>query len=181
MSEAHRPAGINNSDGFAALVRAYEALSLVTQLFDDPFGFICQRVAGHLADREAGAVLDELTITGPPVPLADGHLDYDDPAGEQFILTRVALFLPFTARVRSPAKGMESVQGALTFVVGNVNQPGNHVVRSWMDVDDWGLDRFMTPDEDAYRSRMFSVGTWLPGDYPPGSPERHAGGAGMSG
>jgi hypothetical protein len=66
----------------------------------------------------------------------------------------------FTARVLAPSKGAERVHGALTCVLGNVNQPGNRVVRSWMDVD------------DQYRTRMLSVGTWLPSDYPPGSPER---------
>jgi hypothetical protein len=108
------------------------------------------------------------------VPCADGHPDYDDPGpnGDTFVLTRAALFVPFTARVLSPSQGHEVVQGALTCVIGNVNQPHNRVVRSWMDVDDYGLGRLSEPDVDQYQSRMLSVGEWLPSDYPPGSPER---------
>lgn len=169
-------AGIQNSEGFAAFVRVNKSLQLFTQFFDDPFDFIRERIAGNLDRREPGAVLTRLTITGPPVPRGDGHPDYDDPepdpANPKLVITRVALFVPFTARVQSPSKGMESVQGALTCVVGNVNQPDNLVVQSWMDVDDLGLNRLMTPDSDQYQSRMLSVGEWLPSDYPPGSPER---------
>lgn len=170
--------GIQDSEGFAALVRAYEPLRLFTQFFDDTFEFIRGRIAGQLESREAGAVLGRLAITGPPVPRADGHHDYDDPgpdpADPAIVLTRVALFVPFLAEVQSPSKGLETLQGALTCVLGNVNQPGNRVVRSWMDIDDLGLNRLTAPDDGEYQSRMLSVGSWLPSDYPPGSPEREA-------
>lgn len=174
--------GIQDSDGFAALEAAYEPIRLFTQFLEDPFAFIQGRVATQIASREAGATLERLTITGPPVPRGDGHPDYDapgpDPADPQIVLTRIALFVPFLARVRSPSKGEESVQGALTCVLGNLNQPDHRVVRSWMDIDDLGLDRLMTPDVEQYQARMLSVGAWLPSDYPPGSPEREAASAG---
>ena len=170
--------GIRDANGFAALVHAYEPIRLFTQFFDDPFEFIRERIAGQVASREAGAALSRLTITGPPVPRADGHPDYDapapDPANPSIVLTRVALFVPFLAEVQSPATGLETLQGALTCVLGNVNQPGNRVVRSWMDIDDLGLNRLMTPDTDQYQSRRLSVGAWAPSDHPPGSPEREA-------
>ncbi len=154
-------------------------MRLFTQFFEDAFEFIWERITGHAQSREAGAVLDHLTITGLPVPRGDGHPAYDtpepDPADPKLVLTRVALFVPFLARVQSPSKVVESFQGALTCVLGNVNQPDNRVVRSWMDVDDLGLNRFMEPDTDLYQARMLSVGAWLPSDYPPGSPEREAG------
>ena len=170
--------GIQDSNGFAALVNAYEPVRLFTQFFDDPFEFIRGRIAGQVESREAGAVLSRLAITGPPVPRADGHPDYEapasDPANPSIVLTRVALFVPFLIEVQSPSAGPETLQGALTCVVGNVNQPGNQVVRSWMDIDDLGPNRLMAPDTDRYQSRMLSVGSWLPSDYPPGSPERDA-------
>jgi hypothetical protein len=176
MDESFGESGIQDSDGFAAFVRAYQPVQLFTQFFDDPFAFIRERIADHLDNRESGAVLSRLTITGPPVPRGDGHPDYDKPATGSakpaFVVTRVALFVPFTARVRSPSKGMELVPGALTCVLGNVNQLDDRVVRSWLDVDDFGLNRLMEPDLDQYQTRMLSVGAWLPSDYPPGSPER---------
>jgi hypothetical protein len=176
MDESAGELRIQDSDGFAEFVRTYQPVQLFTQFFDDPFAFIEERIAGHLDDRESGAVLSRLTISGPPVPRGDGHPDYDNPASDSakpaIVLTRVALFVPFTARVWSPSKGMELVQGALTCVLGNVNQPDNRVVRSWLDVDDFGLSRLMEPDLDQYQTRMLSVGAWLPSDYPPGSPER---------
>lgn len=177
-------AGIQDAAGFAAFVQQYEPARLFTQFFEEPFEFLQERLAGHLSDREAGAILDEWTITGPPVPRGDGHPDYDDPdygdpeAGDPpIVLTRVALFVPFTAEVFSPSQGLESVQGALTCVLGNANQPDNQVVRSWMDVDDFGLYRLMTPDVEQYQARMLSVGRWLPEDYAPGTPEREGLGA----
>jgi hypothetical protein len=170
--------GIEDSAGFAAFERGYEPIRLFTQFFEDTFEFIRAAVAGRLADREAGAALVGLRISGPPVPRADGHPDYDDPgpdpANPNVVLTRVALFVPFLARVQSPTKGPETLQGALTSVVGNVNQPAGRVVRSWMEIDDLGQNRLMAPDTDRYHSRMLSVGSWLPSDYPPGSPEREA-------
>lgn len=176
MGSAAGEVGIQDSKSFAAFAREFKQIHLFTQFFDDPFDFFRERITGHLETREAGAVLSRLTITGPPVPRGDGHPDYDnpgsDPTNPALVITRVALFVPFTARVQSPSKGAESVQGALTCVIGNVNQPDNLVVRSWMDVDDLGLGRLMTPDTDQYQSRMLSVGEWLPSDYPPGSPER---------
>ncbi|MHA6761265.1 hypothetical protein [Streptacidiphilus sp. PAMC 29251] len=176
MDEVPGGRGIQDSEAFAAFVRADKPVQLFAQFFDDPFGFIRERVAGHLEDREAGALLSRLTLTETPVPRGDGHLDYDDLApnfeDRGFVLTRVALFVPFTARVQSPSKGVELVQGALTCVVGNVNQPDNRVVQSWMDVDDLGLNRLLAPDTKQYQTRMLSVGRWLPSDYPPGSPER---------
>lgn len=168
--------GISDADAFDAFIREYPPAQLFTQFFPEPFDYLLSRIAGHLEDRETGAVLDRLTITGPPVPRADGHPDYDDPAPDaqdpQLVLTRAALYIPFTARVTSPSKGPEVVQGALTCVLGNVNQPDNQVIRSWMDVDDFGLNRLTSPDLQQYQERMLSVGQWLPGDYPPGSPER---------
>ena len=91
---------------------------------------------------------------------------FPDPADPRLVLTRAAIYVPFTARVTSPTKGPEVIQGALTCVLGNVNQPDNQVVRSWMDVDDHGLNRLATPDTAQYQERMPSVGQWLPGDYP---------------
>jgi len=174
MDRSEGERGIEDSGGFAALVCAYQPIQLFAQFFDDPYTFIHEQIAGPLNDREAGAALSGLAITGPPVPGADGHPDYDnavpDSESPAIVLTRVALFVPFTARVRSPSNGVELVQGALTCVLRNVNQPGNRVVQSWMDVDDLGLNRPMTPDTDQYQTRMLSVGTWLPSDYPPGSP-----------
>lgn len=43
-----------------------------------------------------------------------------------------------------------------------------------MDIDDLGHNRLLAPDDDDYQARMLSVGSWLPSDYPPGSPEREA-------
>jgi hypothetical protein len=178
--------GIHDADTFDAFVREYPPAMLFTQFFEEPFDFLLGRIAGHLQDREAGAALEQLTITAPPVPRADGHPDYDErPDGArdslvepaeltepQFVLTRVALYVPFTAQVASPARGGEAVQGALTCVLGNVNQPDNQVVRSWMDVDDYGLNRLLSPNLEQYQERMLEVGRWLPADYPPGSAER---------
>lgn len=184
--------GIHDADTFDALVREYPPVRLFTQFFEEPFDFLLGRIADHLKDREAGAALEQLTITAPPVPRADGHPDYDEhpdgspagsaeadepteaaePAEPYFVLTRVALYVPFTAQVASPARGGETVQGALTCVLGNVNQPDNQVVRSWMDVDDYGLNRLLSPNQEQYQERMLEVGRWLPADYPPGSPQR---------
>ena len=178
MDEASEETGIQDSETFDRFVRENPSLgiSLFTQLFEDPFELLRSQVAANLERREPGAVLTLLTITGAPVPRGDGHYDYDepdpDPANPMFIITRVALYVPFTARVESPSKGPEVVQGALTSVVGNVNQPDNRRIQAFMDVDDFGLGRFMSPDNDTYQRRMLSVGQWLPSDYPPGSPER---------
>jgi hypothetical protein len=177
--------GIADADGFDAFVRAYPPAQLFTQFFAEPFEYLLERVAGHLQDREPGAVLERLTITAPPVPHADGHPDYDDPAPDaddpRLVLTRAALYAPFVARVSSPSKGPEVVQGALTCVLGNMNQPDNQVVRSWMDVDDFGLNRLTSPDAGQYQERMLSVGQWVASDYPPGSPEREELGDGVGG
>lgn len=175
MNEAPEETGIQDSQTFDAYADTQPQLSLSTQFFTDTFGFFRERISSNLDNREAGAVLTRLTITGPPVPRGDGHYDYDEPDPDQkrkLVITRVALYVPFTARVQSPSKGPEIVQGALTSVIGNVNQPDNRVVRAWMDVDDFQRGRLMTPDTDVYQSRMLSVGEWLPSDFPPGSPER---------
>lgn len=178
MDEASEEAGIQDSETFDWFLRENPSLgiSLFTQFFTDPFDFLRGQVAANLQQREAGAVLTRLTITGAPIPRGDGHYDYDepnpDPANPLFIFTRVALYVPFTAHVESPSSGPEVVQGALTSVIGNVNQPDNRRIQAFMDVDDFGLGRFMSPDDDTYQRRMLSVGKWLPSDHPPGSPER---------
>lgn len=160
----------------AAIVDRYDVLQLFAQFFDDLFGFIRGQIARQLEVREAGAVLSRLAIMRTPIPRFDGHPDYDnlsgDPANPLLVITRAALFIPFLAEVRSPSQGLELVQGALTSVVGNVNQPANRVKQTWMDIDDLGLNRLMKPDENQYQVRMLSVGAWIPSDYPPGSPER---------
>ncbi|WP_127354627.1 hypothetical protein [Actinacidiphila soli] len=126
-----------------------------------------------LRERQRGAVLEWVKVTDQPTPLADGHRSYAKGEGEEmFVLTRVALYVPFVACVQRPDEDSEILQGALTYVIGNVNQPVNRVQRAWLDVDDHGiLNRLSVPDEHQLKSRMMAVGEWLPSDYPPGSPE----------
>jgi len=165
--------GIAGEDHFAAFARTYPPLDLFTRFVSSPFALLCDEARCALEARDPGVVLERLTITGPPYPLGDAHPDYDAPAAdEQYIITRVALFAPVTLRVWTPQTGTHSSQGALTCVVANLNQPDNCMVRSWLDLDGHTRGRLLGPDTDLLRSRMLSVGAWLPTDYPPGSPER---------
>lgn len=168
--------GIQDEQTLAAFLQQYAPPTLFTQYFRQPFEFLRERLADHLTERAPGAALTRMTITGTPVPRGDGHPDYDepgpDPENPRIVLTRVALYVPFTARVTSPAHGDQIVHGALTSVLGNLNQPGNQVLRTWMDIDADADGRLVIPDNDQYQERMLSVGQWLPGDYPPGSAER---------
>jgi hypothetical protein len=56
MDRSEGESGIADSDGFAALARAYQPIQLFAQFFDDPFAFIHERIAGHLNDRETTLV-----------------------------------------------------------------------------------------------------------------------------
>lgn len=158
-----------SSDDFSALSAVPW---IITQWFGkDPAAFIRRELTGLLRERMPDSSLEWMKIMATPTPLADGHLDHANPASTDVIMTRVALYVPLTAATVSPAGGREFLQGALTIAVGNLNQPGNRVKRSWLDVDDYDLNRLAAVDQAVLKKRMMSVGEWLPSDYPPGSPE----------
>lgn len=166
--------GIASEGHFAAFVREYQPLSLFARFLGNPFELLCSQAQCALEAYDPGTVLERLAITGPPYPLGDGHLDWDAPVPEeQYIVTRVALFAPVALRVWTPAAGTHVLQGALTCVIANLNQADDdRVVQSWLDLDEHTPSSLLKPDTDLLRSRMLSVGDWLPTDYPPGSPER---------
>jgi hypothetical protein len=169
--------GIASEAHFAAFAREYRPLDLFTRFLAKPYGLLCGQAEGALEGRDAGTVLERLAITGPPYPLADAHLDWDDPVPEsRYVITRVALYAPVTLRVWTPAAGAHVLEGALTCVIGNLNQPqDDQVVRSWLDLDEHTASRLLKPDQDLLHRRLLSVGAWLPTDYAPGSPEREGG------
>ncbi|MFC5200630.1 MULTISPECIES: hypothetical protein [Streptomyces] len=166
--------GIASEGHFAAFVHRYQSLDLFARFLGNPFELLCGQAQCALEAHDPGTVLERLAITGPPYPLADTHLDWDDPVPEsRYVITRVALFAPITLRVWTPAAGTHVLQGALTCVIANLNQSeDDRMVRSWLDLDEHTPSRLLKPDGDLLRSRLFSVGEWLPTDYPHGSPER---------
>ncbi|MFI1094071.1 hypothetical protein [Streptomyces sp. NPDC020917] len=179
MTDTHGDVpGIAGEGHFAAFVRAYPPLDLFARFLSNPFELLRDEARRALKGRDPGTVLERLAITGPPYPLGDAHPDYDAPASDQgYIITRVALYAPVTLGLWTPGAGTRSQQGALTCVIANLNQPDdNRVVQSWLDLDEHAPSRLLEPDTDLLRSRLLSVGAWLPTDYPPGSPEREGGG-----
>lgn len=166
--------GIASESHFAAFVHKYQPLDLFARFLGNPFGLLCSEAQYALVAHETGTVLERLVITGLPYPLADTHLDWDAAVPEErYIITRVALFAPVTLRVRTAAAGTHLLEGALTCVIANLNQPDDdRVVESWLDLDEHTPSRLLKPDTDLLRTRMLGVGKWLPTDYPPGSPER---------
>ncbi|MFC9634309.1 hypothetical protein ACFTY8_34900 [Streptomyces mirabilis] len=177
MTEGPNPddvAGIASEGHFAAFVQKYQPLDLFARFLGNPFELLCGEAQWALVAHDLGIVLERMAITGPPYPLADAHLDWDAAVPEErYIITRVALFAPVTLWVRSAAVGAHRLRGALTCVIANLNQPDDdRMVQSWLDLDERTPSRLLKPDTDLLRSRMLSVGEWLPTDYPPGSPER---------
>ncbi|MBM9509209.1 hypothetical protein [Actinacidiphila acididurans] len=165
--------GIASESHFAAFVRRYQPLDLFARFLGNPFELLRGQAQAALETLDPGTVLERLTINGPPHPLADAHHDWDAPVPtSRYIITRVALFAPVALRVWTPAAGAHSRRGALTCVLANLNQPDHdRLVQSWLDLDQHTPSRLLKPDVDLLRSRMLSVGAWLPSDYPPGSPE----------
>jgi hypothetical protein len=166
--------GIASESHFAAFVLKYRPLDLFARFLSNPFALLCSQAHDALVAHDPGTVLERMAITGPPYPLADAHHDWDAAVPEErYIITRVALFAPVALRVWTVEAGTHLLQGALTCVVANLNQPDDdHVVQSWLDLDEHTPSRLLKPDTDLLRNRMLSVGEWLPTDYPPGSPER---------
>ncbi|MFJ9714256.1 hypothetical protein [Streptomyces sp. NPDC101234] len=166
--------GIASEGHFAAFVQRYKPLDLFARFLGNPFETLCGEAQWALVAHDPEAVMERLAITGPPYPLADTHFDWDAAVPEErYIVTRVGLFAPVTLQVWTTLAGSHLVQGALTCVIANLNQPeGKRVVQSWLDLDEHTPSRLLKPDTDLLRTRIFSVGTWLPTDYPPGSPER---------
>jgi hypothetical protein len=129
--------GIASESHFAAFVRRHQPLDLFTRFLGNPFELLCAEAQDALEALDPDTVLERLTITGAPHPLADAHHDWDAPMPQsRYIITRVALFAPVALRVWSPATGTPSRQGALTCVLDNLNQPDHdRMVRSWLDLD----------------------------------------------
>jgi hypothetical protein len=166
--------GIASEGQFAAFVEKYQPVDLFARFLSKPFELLCSRAHDALVARDPGIVLERMAITGPPYPLADAHLDWDAAVPEEgYFITRVALFAPVGLRVWTAEVGTHLLEGALTCVVANLNQPDDdHVVQSWLDLDERTPSGLLRPDTDLLRTRMLSVGAWLPTDYPSGSPER---------
>lgn len=166
--------GIASEGHFAAFVQEYQPLDLFARFLGNPFELLCSEAHAALVAHDPGTVLERMAITGPPYPLADAHLDWDAAVPEErYIITRVALFAPVGLRVWTAKAGTHLLEGALTCVIANLNQPDDdRMVQSWLDLGEDTPSRLLRPDTDLLRTRMLSVGEWLPTDYPPGSPGR---------
>jgi len=110
-------------------------------LGDDPAATVRFALAGMLSDQVDGAEVEWMKVIDEPRHLTGGRKTDD---GDQLVLTRAAIAVPFGLGVRSPDESFHVLSGVFTVAMSGLEEPEGPRSQLWLDLEadaDWAEEQ----------------------------------------